>query len=110
MNNRQIKTPAVFLFIFLFPTIALGMTPAGDFAVNVATEATADSRQDTVFLLSWDDNFLQTSKGTLSTIGVKVADHANIDRKELPRLKRMPIVKFTTKDNQVIQVDIYPPR
>ena len=110
MNNRQIKTAALSLFIFLFPTIALGITTAGHVGNKVTVEAAADSRQETIFLLSWDDNFLQTSKGTLSTIGVKIVDHADIDRKKLPRLKKLPIVKFTTKDNQIIQVDIYPPR
>ena len=111
MKNKNNMIFVIFIMIAFLPTISCGMMAVGDTGTTVSEESSAvPSQQKTIFLLAWDDNFLQTSKGTLSTIGVKIVDHADIDRKKLPRLKKLPIVKFTTKDNQITQVDIYPPR
>lgn len=112
MKNRKKTIVLIILLGCLLPAMASGMMAVGDNGTiaPLPQSTVIRAQQSTIFLLSWSDNFLQTSKGTLSTIGVKIIDHADIDRKGLPRLKKLPIVKFVTKDNQVTQVDIYPPR
>ena len=111
MKNRKRTILYLLLLGFFLPSCASGMTildgSGGAHGVQVIS---MHVQQKDILLLSWDDNFLQTSRGTLSTTGVKIMDHADVDRRELPRMKKLPIIKFTTQDNQVIQVDIYPPR
>lgn len=111
MKNRKRTILYLLLLGCFLPAFAWGMTILdGSEDTSGVQVISTHAQQKDILLLSWDDNLLQTSKGTLSTIGVKIVDHADVDRRELSRMKKLPIIKFTTKDNQVIQVDIYPPR
>ena len=97
---------------WIFPSISWAITPVEDIGSTGHSRGivSATDHQEIIYLLSWSDNFLVTTKGTISTIGVKIVDHADVNREELERYKKLPIVKFSTKNNQIIQVDVYPPR
>ncbi len=112
MKNRKRTILYLLLLVCFLPSFAWGIMAVNDNGSNLYVQQTSSTnvQQANTLLLAWNNNFLQTSKGTISTIGVKIVDHSDIDRRELSSMKKLPVIKFTTKDNQVIQVDIYPPR
>jgi len=63
---------------------------------------------NTVYLLSWQDNKLLTTKGTFVTDGIQIVNKSGIDKVKIALQDNNPIVDFVKDGDTIVKIIILP--
>ncbi len=63
-------------------------------------------KEDKILLLSWQGDYLYTTKGTVSVKGIPVKNLTGMKKDKLNQVKKLPEVLFTKSNDTIVQVDI----
>ena len=66
------------------------------------------AQSDKVYLLSWQDNKMLTTKGTFVTDGVEIINESGIDKAVISYQKKLPVLKFNGDANTITKITILP--
>ncbi len=92
----------------LFPINTGAMTSESKHDRQESGKVVMAKQSDTIYLLSWQENKLLTTKGTFVTDGIQVVNESGIEKDRISLQNDLPIVQLVKENDVIIKIIILP--
>ena len=96
------------LIVGLHPLNAGAITVVSTQDMPTSEPAPEVKQSGKVYLLQWQDNKLQTTKGTFMTNGIQIVNESGIEKDKIALQKNSPIIEFVKERNVIVKIIILP--